>query len=422
MGRVGRPRTEIGTYGEIKVSETGPPFIARARFRLRNGRLKDVTRSGPSKAAATRRLKKALTQLADEVAGKNINGETRMTHVMDLWLVDFAEKVTLGKRQPGTLEEYRYIVNNHLRPLMGDLACREAENAGLCNETLKTVRKQSTRNTKRAKTGEAAMLRARTVLSHVCKFAVLHDAMKVNPVKSIETIDRDREEVRALEPEDRADFLAKFRAECESRTTGPARKGQGVNRLGVRAKVWTDLPELVEAMLSTGLRIGEALALIGDSVDLDARLVHASHHVVREGGVGLVRRPKRKGDRPGLQVAVVSWTESMWRRRKLASGGAGPLFATWTGQWLDPGNVAKKIREVCDAIGYGWVSARMFRHTAGTHLADSGLSVHEAADALGNTPAVMEKHYRRKQKSNPKVAAALETMLASGVDTPTGSV
>lgn len=411
MGRVGRPRTEIGTYGEIKVSVSGPPFTARARFRLRNGRLKDVTRSGPSKNQATRRLKKALTQLADEVAGKNINGDTRMTHVMDLWLTSFEEKVALGKRAHKSLYDYRGVIKDHLRPRMGELTCREAENAGLCNEVLKDVRRVSAANLARAKSGEAAMLRARTVLSHVCAYAVLHGAMKVNPVKSIESIDREREEVRVLEPEDRADFLQKFRVECEARTVGPARKGKGVNRLGVRARVWTDLPELVEVMLSTGLRIGEALALIGDSVDLDTHLVHASHHVVREAGVGLVRKAKRKGDRPGLQVAVVSWTESMWRRRKLASGGSGPLFSSWTGRWLDPGNVAKKIREVCDAIGYGWVSSRYFRHTAGTHLADSGLSVHEAADALGNTPAVMEKHYRRKLKANPKVAAALETML-----------
>lgn len=419
---MGRPRTEIGTFGEIKVSVSGPPFIARARFRLRNGRLKDVTRSGPSKTQATRRLKKALTQLADEVAGKNINGDTRMTHVMDLWLSSFEEKVTLGQRAAKSFYDYRDVVNNHLRPLMGELACREAENAGLCNETLKTIRKMSARNTKRAKSGEAAMLRARTVLSHVCAYAVLHDAMKVNPVKSIESIERQREEVRALEPEDRADFLAKFRVECDSRATGPARSGDGVNRLGRRGRVWVDLPELVEAMLSTGLRIGEALALIGDSVDLDSGVVHASHHVVREAGVGIVRKPKRKGDRPGLKVAVVSWTESMWRRRKLASGGVGPLFATWNGQLHDPGNVAKRIREVCDGIGYGWVSARMFRHTAGTHLADSGLLVHEAADALGNTPAVMERHYRRKQLANPKVAAAYETMLKHGVDGSTAGV
>lgn len=59
------------------------------------------------------------------------------------------------------------------------------------------------------------MLRARTVLSGVCGLAVLHQAMKVNPVKSVEKIERDKEEVRALEPEERADFLVRFRADVD---------------------------------------------------------------------------------------------------------------------------------------------------------------------------------------------------------------
>lgn len=409
--RPGRPRTDIGTYGEVFVSKTGPPFTARCRFRLRNGRLKDVTRRGSSKAEAKRRLKDALTTLADETSGKHINGDTRMGHVMDLWLVDLEEKVELGKRAAKTFYDYRDTIDNQLRPAMGDLTCREAENAGLCNEVLKEVRRSAAANKARGKNGEAAMLRARTVLSGVCGYAVLHQAMRVNPVKSVEKIDREREEVRALEPAERADFLAKFRAECHARAAGKNKKGDGPNRLGLRARAWTDLPEMVEGMLSTGLRIGEALALTGDSIDLDARQVHASHHLVREEGVGMVRKPKRKGDRPGLKAPIVSWTAPMWRRRKLESGGAGPVFASWNGQWLDPGNVAKRINKVCVAIGYEWVSSRYFRHTTATHLGDSDLTDTTISDALGNTPDVVRKHYRRPQSADPRIAAAVETML-----------
>lgn len=406
---MGRPRTDVGTYGRISVREVRPGLhVARTRFRLRNGRLKDVTRSGKTGPAAERKLKAALSDMADEVAGKEITADSRMSRVLDLWLAEFEEDVTLGKRAPKSLYDYRGVVAD-LKPLLGDLACREAENAGLIHETLKEIRRRAAGNKARAKNGEAAMLRARTVLSNACTCAVMHGAMKVNPVKSLKKVDREHEPVRALEPEERGDFLTKFRAGCEARLAAPS--GKRKNVLGKRGRIWTDLPELVEGMLSTGLRIGEATALVGDDVDLDALEVSAFHHLVRVEGVGMVRMPKRKGDRPGLKVSVTSWTLAIWRRRKLESGGVGPLWPTWNGQWLDPGNVAKKINEVCVEIGFGWVSSRYFRHTAGSHLADSGLTVHEGADALGNTPDVFEKHYRRKRVANPRVAAAMETML-----------
>lgn len=406
---MGRPRTEIGTYGKISTRAVGPGIHeARTKFRLRNGRLKDVCRRGKTGPAAERRLKKALAYMADEVAGKEINGDSLMSRIMTLWLEEFAEDVSLGKRAHKSLYDYRSSAAD-LTPLMGDLTCREAENAGLINETLKEIRRRAAGNTARAKNGEAAMLRARTVLSNVCTYAVMHGAMRVNPVKSLKRIDREREPVRALEPEERPDFLAKFRAEVEKRITAQSGKRKSV--LGKRSLAWTDLPELVEAMLSTGLRIGEALAVTGDDVDLDAREVSAFHHLVREEGVGMVRKPKRKGNRPGLKAPITSWTLAMWRRRKLESGGTGPLWPTWNGQWLDPGNVAKRINEVCAEIGYGWVSSRYFRHTTATHLGDSDLPDTAISDALGNTPDVVRKHYRRQRQSNPAVAAALESML-----------
>lgn len=405
---MGRPRTDIGTYGEINTREVRPDvWEARTRFRLRNGRLKPVSRRADTKPRAIRRLKKALAEMADEVAGKDIHGDTRMARVMDLWLVTFQEKVTLGKRAEKSLYDYRGTITD-LKPLIGDLTCREAENAGLMNETLQEIRRQAAGNKARAKNGEAAMLRARTVLSNVCTYAVMHRAMKVNPVKSIERIDREQEEVRALEPAERPDFLEKFRAACEQRLAAPSGKRKSV--LGKRGRIWRDLPELVEGMLSTGLRIGEATALTGDDVDLEVMEVAAFHHLVRVEKVGMVRKPKRKGDRPGLRAPITSWTLAMWRRRKLESGG-GPVWPTWNGAWLDPGNVAKKINEVCVEIGYEWVSSRYFRHTAASHLGDSDLTDTAISDALGNTPEVVRKHYRRRRQSNPAVAAALESML-----------
>lgn len=399
-----RPRTDIGTYGSIHYITINPSTVeARAWYRHRNGRLRLVGRRGPSKTAATRALKKALADLSTHTTSKTVTADTRMARVMDLWLESVLQKVHLGKRADKTYQEYRSTLEVHLRPRMGELTCREAENAGLCDEVLKDIRATAAQTRGRGTTGTAQMLKARSVLSGVCGLAVRHGAMATNPVKSIEEIDRDRTEIRVLEPEQRGDFRTKVQAWITRKVDGPG-------RLGPRARAWTDLADLIDAMLATGLRPGEALALTGEGTDLVKMTVDASHHLVRKPGAGMVRQLRRKGDREGITPPIPSWALAMFRRRKLESGG-GPLFPSWNGQWEDPGNVAKRIRQVCDGIGYSWVSARILRHTTGTHIVDVGLTSEDAADALGNTPDVVEKHYRRKRASNPRVAAALESML-----------
>lgn len=397
-----RPRTEIGTYGNINTREIRPGVHeARARFRMRNGRLKPVKRRGKSTAAAERALKKAMATLADEVSGKKINGDTRFGHVIDLWLKDFATKVDRGERAAKSLYDYQDSAE-HIRRYMGELSCGEAENAGLCDETLKSIR-TDTAGGKRGKSGYSAAKRARTVLSGVCGYAVRHGAMKVNPAKSAEAIEQgDREPIRALEPADRGDFLAKLRAWCKVKA--------GSGRLGPRGQAWADLPDMVEGMLATGSRPGEILATVGSGVVPGARTVLLDHHLVRMEGEGIVRKPQRKGGRDALNPMYPSWAAPMFTRRKLAAG-TGPLWPTWNGQWQDPGNVAKRVRQACDAIGYGWVSSRMLRHTVGTHLGDSGVSSELISDQLGNTAEVVERHYRRKKITNASTAEALESLL-----------
>lgn len=394
---MGRPPLPIGTYGTINVTELGPKlFEARARFRMRNGRIRPIKRRGTSESAATRNLKKALAELADEVAGKKINGDTRFGHVLDLWLADFKAKVDRGVRAPKSFYDYRDTADNHLRPRMGALTCREAENAGLCDENLKDIRD---------KVGYAAAQRAKTVLSHACKYAMRHGAMKVNPARSVESLDRDdTEPILALEPEQRQDFMTKLRAWVTEYVEDPKR------RLGVRARAWMDLPDVVEAMLATGERIGEVLAMVGDGVDPAKRKVVADHHLIRVEGEGIVRVPKRKGRRSGLVLSVPTWSVPLWRRRKLESGG-GPLFPAWNGAWEDPSNVGKRIGKVCKAIGYGWVSSRILRHTVGSHLGDSNLSNEQIADQLGNTPEIIQRNYRRPKVANEAIAHHLETLM-----------
>jgi integrase len=404
---VARPRTEIGTFGNINVREVLPGVHeARARFRLRNGRLKPVKRRGSSKTAAERALKKAMAKLANETASKTLTVESRFGLAIDLWLAEFKAKVERGERAHKSLYDYEDSAEQ-IRKHMGELTCGEADNAGLCDETLKAIRDEAAKS-KRSKRGAgyAAAKRAKTVLTGVCGLAVRHGAMTTNPAKSAEAIEQsaDKEDVRALEPDERLDFLTKLRAWC-------AEKADSSKRGGVRVQAWRDLPDTAEGMLATGCRPGEILAAVGGGVDPVERTVLLDHHLVRIEGEGLVRKFRRKGGGEVIEPMYPSWAAPMFARRKLAAGEAGPLFPTWNGEWTDPSNFQKRFRQACDAIGYEWVAARMLRHTVGTHIVDLGGTNEDAADQLGNTPEIVERNYRRKRRTSPENAAKLESLL-----------
>lgn len=397
-----RPPTPIGTYGVIKLEELSPANDGRSRFRastyfrMSDGSSQRVRRTGPSRASADRRLKEALVELAREAKGDAIDGSTRFTHVVDLWLDELAQEADLGNLSPTTVRLYRGALKNWAMPSLGQLQCRELSVTG-CDRVVKNARAKASYDT--AKTVKAA-------LSGACDYGVRHGALTMNPIRSVGRMTRgDEKEVVALSLEQRLDLMAKLVK------FGPSKKADAKGRsLGARGRIWLDLPDIMEAMLATGVRLGELLALEADDVDPQAATVRVSHHLIRITGHGLVRRKKRKGNRDGLLLKVPAWSVPMWRRRKLASGG-GPLFPSFTGEWLDPSNVINRIREAMTEVGYGWVTSHVFRKTVATVLDEADLPTTAIADQLGNTRAVAEKHYRKQRTANEANADALEDMM-----------
>ncbi|WP_236789635.1 tyrosine-type recombinase/integrase [Amycolatopsis sp. GM8] len=415
---MGRPPTPIGHYGNIhtkKVTRAKADdteyvvWEARAAFRMNDGASKDVMRSAATKTAAVNRLKERLTLLADECSGGDITGDTRLARICDLWLAEFTHEHKLAGKSPTTPETYGGYVRNWIKPALGELQAREV-NAGACDRLLQKARGKSY--------DTAASVR--TVLLNVCGYAVRMGAMPVNPAKSARRLTRDSpRKVKGMTLPQRRDLMAKLVVYVREKQVDTMGRS-----LGARAQVWLQLPDVMEAMLSTGARLGELLALTGDDVDTAGPTVHIGHHLVREKGVGLVRLEGRKGNGKGsdeLLLIVPQWSVPMWRRRKLASGG-GPLFPSVNGGWLDPSNMFKKIRAGLNDSGFERVTSHVWRKTVGQVLDEAGLSNNEIADQLGNTPDVVEFHYRGRRASNTKSVSALEGMFGGPGDFPAGDL
>ncbi|WP_275295186.1 tyrosine-type recombinase/integrase [Amycolatopsis sp. La24] len=368
---------------------------------MSDGSLRRVRRQAPGKDEAVNRLKEALVEAAAEATDGEIDPSTRFAEVVDLYLDEVEEEASLGHLAPETVRLYRSVLKNWAIPDLGKLHCREVI-VTRCSKVVRSARKKKSYDT--AKTLKAA-------LSGACDYAVRHGAMSKNPIRDIGRLSRngEKKKVVALDAEQRVDLLAKLRAYALTRQTD----AQG-RSLGPRGQLWFDLPDLMEVMLATGLRIGEALALLGTDIDTAEQTVSATHHIIRVAGDGLVRRPLRKGNEDELLLGVPGWSLPVLTRRSAAAG-KGPIFASFKGGYLDPSNVIHRIEEAMNAVGYGWVTSHVFRKTVGTVLDEAGLPTTAIADQLGNSREVAERHYRKRRKANPQNVAALENMLPATV-------
>ena len=86
---MGRPRTPIGTFGEISfVKVAGGQVQARTRFRDDDGQVRRVSAAGVSRKEAERNLKKVLAHRASHVASGEITADSSFAKLVAVWLAD----------------------------------------------------------------------------------------------------------------------------------------------------------------------------------------------------------------------------------------------------------------------------------------------------------------------------------------------
>ncbi|MGI8311965.1 tyrosine-type recombinase/integrase [Saccharopolyspora hattusasensis] len=212
----------------------------------------------------------------------------------------------------------------------------------------------------------------------------------------------------------------------------------------------SDLPDLVRFLLGTGCRIGEAVAVwwqdvnltdkpvVVDGTDVPPRSVWINGNIVNVKGKGLVRHggktenavrmvalpefvvtmltvrwlivwsaaqaeqlhvsPRRTLAQSDKQGRPARGAESALQTERggllMASRLEEPVFPSRTLGWKTPNNVRRGWRVIREEIGLGWVTPHVFRRTAATLLDDAKLTARQIADVLGHSrPSMTEDHY-----------------------------
>lgn len=293
--------------------------------------------------------KDALARQA-ELRGKRSRGERvvptslSLGEWLDEWLVEQEHRL-----QPSTLVSYRDGVRR-LKEHVGRRKLREVDVdvvARLVSELQKKGYKAWT------------IRGTLTPLSRAMQTAQRRGFVSSNPVRELDKSERpkgDQRKMRILSSEEIAVLL-------------PA--------------VSDGYRPLITALLFTGMRIGEALALEWSDVDFDG---------------GLVRVRGGKTENAARSIVMIPSLARVLRAHQMASGRRdGLVFATALGTKQLPGNVLKRgLKKALERAGLEPLTLHELRHTFASILIGQGFDVTFVADQLGHAdPSITLRVYAK---------------------------
>jgi integrase len=349
-----------------------------------------VTATGATKAKAIGALRaKLVARERFTDAGQPVTPDTPFPQLAALWLDEVEASVRLSD---GTKQLYATEVRTLLMPAWEKLTLREMTTGRM----ERFFRAQEAASISKAK-------QSRVLLNLIMKFAMRHDAIRQNPVSGTSPLHKAPSTPKALTMGE----ITRIRKAAQEWRTGAGLPGP---------KPDGQLREIIEVMLGSSARIGEALALRKCDVDMTASpaTVHIRGTVVVRKGKGVFRQGWPKTHRSDRIVAIPQFAAEVIRHRLALIDDNDPerlLFFTKRGTPITPYNARRTFRQVLSDAGLAGqgIKPHSFRKTVATLISEEA-NDEMAAEMLGHSDtAVTREHYiERKQKANPETARILE--------------
>jgi integrase len=330
------------------------------------------------------------------------------------WLQHREEHGKSGKRgplRPSTLAAYEAALRTVVSPALGGYRISEIR-IGLLERALAQVEVSGT-----------STAQARAVLNQMLGLAVRREILGANPMREVEKERRGNHEVHALSV-DQARHLRRL-LDPRSRRRPNVR---GPNR---------DLPEVVDFILGTGCRIGEALAVRWSDLDLtgETPTVHVCGTLIEPRGnyvEKLFRQPKPKGGHDRTLILPSDVVVMLVERHRRTRWGQldDPVFASSrSGRWVWPNNIRTRLRVATNGLeGLSATTPHTLRRTVGTLIAHER-GTDAARDQLGHVDgSVTGTFYVAKRRVAPDLREVLNRFFVvppnpkDGVDAEAGGL
>jgi integrase len=386
-------RLPVGATGYVGCTKL-PSGKVRARCRQRDwdGAYRQVQATGKDRRSAERTLRARLAARGASPPARagGLTGDSTFARLVEYWLADLELE---GRVLPQTVDSYASQMRRLVLPAFEHLTLREI-GVARCDTLIKGLARESHSKARQAK----------NVLRLAFGLAVRHEVIPRNPVDGIARLRGPRRDPDVLTPDqvNRIRIAVRF-WETGIVPTGPKPDGQ--------------LSAVIEVMLGTSARIGEALALRRCDVDWASEppLVAIGGTIISPKGGPPFRQDHPKTAKSHRVVAVPPFTAEALRRRLAGLADTSPdalVFQSRNGTPITTNNLRRQLRRALDLAGLERVTPHMFRRTVATEVKEAA-TADLAAELLGHTdPRITIRHYIRRDRTvNPATAQILDRAL-----------
>lgn len=357
--------------------------VASTRVRDHDGKLRRVTATAGSAAAATAPLKERILERPASASSGLLDSTSPFTALANLWLADLEGR----KVADGTRDRFQDTLRLHVLPFFENFALNEITTSRV--EWF--LKGEMAASYARARS-------ARTLLNLLFDYAMRHDVMGRNPVAGTSALSKPKGKPQALT----LGQVAAIREAAATWRTEPGLPGP---------KPDGNVRDLIELLLTTGMRPGEGLAVMPCDVT-DGPLgmvIEVTGTVVQCKRMGAYRQSHPKTDASRRFIPVAEFAAEVVRRRMAGASGdpERTIFANRKGGVLSPPNVCRTFREFLElaALGDSGISLRWYRRTTATVVARA-MVADAAAGFLGHTStAVTEGYYIEPDRSVDRAPA-----------------
>lgn len=397
----GKKASGAKRYRKATDGETPVIYRATCRYRGSNGYTKQAEASGPTASQAKAKLRARVATLTK---GTLSSSRVSVEYAAQQWAAKFSGKIQAGELTQQTWDQYEDAVNRLIIPHLGGVRMNELT-TGVVTNALDEM----------SRSAPSSARIARVVLKHVTKFAMQQDWISVDPMQGTDTYRTKKPAIKVLT----VDELKKVRQAVKA--------WQGGNRYGPsRGPVTLDVLDL---MLGTGCRPGEALALRWEDVDMgqpeqmtsSGEVIPAIPATITIAGTivqpakGKVHRQDWPKSESGYRTVPIGATvQAMLLRRagELYEGDGTLVFPARGGRIMSPNNFRRGLREALKQGNVEGFYPYLLRKKNATTVADA-VSLEAAAANLGHSDVkVTRAHYAARPVLAPDVSAAMEDVFA----------
>lgn len=436
--------TPPGSWGRLSPAKKGPDgrWTANGRYKTLAGKSVQRFRTGSTARKAEGALLELFQKMAAEdkaqaeAAERDLKKKRRRK--VDIKFADAVEEwisyIEAGGKglRVSTAHEYVRMARADIIPSLGELRLVEVD-IEACADFLHGII-QGGRYYAKAEHNRA-------VLSNILEWCAGKGLLPGNPVKQVASLPQQRKKpVQIIEKEDMAAVLRAVREHCAEQ--------QRVKRPGPPANM--DIPDGVELLLATGMRISALLALRWDDVWIDSP-DDGSYWVQINGMVGWVKglpMLRHDYDKTGdkiLDLRISAEVAAMLKTRRANQGTTNPnraIFPARGGSWMQQNNFRRRWRQVRKELNITYdlpeddesvgrsqgqsvgrkqerrescavdtITPHTFRRSVGTFIAET-VSIDQAAQQLGHKrTAVTIRSYLRERQEAPDSSGFLANAM-----------